>query len=387
MAPPSDPDWQPLREAVPAAADWAYLDNAAVAPLCAPARDAICRWAEDVARRGDVGWSDWMQHVESTRRRAAQWLGADPAEIALVANTTAGINLVADAYPWQPGDNVVMVEGDFPTNRYPWMLLAQRGVEVRVVPAFDGDLNDPVALAQRCDGRTRIVAVSWVTYANGWRNDLDMLADLVHRRGALLCVDAIQGLGVLPLNVRDTPIDFLAADGHKWLLSAEGAGILYLRREHLDRLQPRNVGWQSAARPRRYDAPEMRLADSAARYEGGSLNVGGFLALGAALELLGRYGTARLAAGIDELRQQAVEKLHALGAAVASPDLPHRRTGIVRFELPGRDPAAVQRRCRAAGVVLSVRAGGLRISIHAYNDRSDIDRLADALRGSAAGEG
>ena len=150
----------------------------------------------------------------------------------------------------------------------------------------DGGRLDLDRLAAACDDRTRIVSVSWVAYASGWRHDLDRLAELVHRRGALLFLDAIQGLGVFPLDVRKTPVDFLAADGHKWLLGPEGAGIFFIRREHLDRLRPVGVGWNSVRGAHDFSRIELLFKDTAARYEGGSQNVAGLSALG------GQPGTA-----------------------------------------------------------------------------------------------
>ena len=159
--------------------------------------------------------------MEDVRRLGAQLVGADPTEIALVRNTTEGITLVAEGYRWRPGDNVVTLDNEFPSNLYPWMNLAERGVETRRVVTDNGRV-DLDRIRDACDARTRIVSVSWVGYASGWRSNLDDLAEVAHRRGALLFVDAIQGLGVFPLDVSQTPLDFLAADGHKWLLGPEG---------------------------------------------------------------------------------------------------------------------------------------------------------------------
>ena len=193
-------------------------------------------------------------------------------------NTTEGINLVAEGFPWRDGDNMVTLADEFPSNQYPWMNLSSRGVECRRVPTIDGRV-DLAAIERACDARTRIVAISWVNFAHGWRNDLDALAELAHRRGAHLFVDAIQALGVFPLDVRRTPIDFLAADGHKWLLGPEGAGLFDVRREHLEKLRPLGLGWNSVSQGRDYNRIELTVKDTAARYEGGSYNMAGLLGL------------------------------------------------------------------------------------------------------------
>jgi cysteine desulfurase / selenocysteine lyase len=371
--------WAEFRRQMPVARRWAYLDHAAVAPISGPAAETLSGWAEDASLNGDTSCPRWYRELEDVRRTAAGLMGASTDEVALIGNTTAGITLVAEGFPWKPGDNVVTRADEFPSNQYPWLNLASRGVEVRRV-ATDGTDSDLDRLAEACDERTRIVTVSWVTFATGWRHDLDRLAEMVHRRGALLFVDAIQGLGVFPLDVAATPVDFLAADGHKWLLGPEGAGLFFARREHLDRLRALGVGWNSVVHSHDFNHIELRLKPRAERYEGGSPNTVGLLALGASLRLLAELGTERIAGRVLELTDLACERLASLGAVVHSDRRGPRRSGIVSFELPGRDPQALRQRCLEGGVVLSCRAGRLRISPHAYNDPGDLDRLVEALR-------
>jgi selenocysteine lyase/cysteine desulfurase len=371
-------DWVVFRKEMQVARHWAYLDHAAVAPLSGPAQRAIARWSEDAAANGDTDYQAWMRQLGEARQRSAQLIHAQPEEIALVPNTTAGVTLVAEGYPWKGGDNVVLPDNEFPSNQYPWLNLLTRGVEVRRVPT-EGGLVPLEALAQACDGRTRIVSVSWVAYASGWRQDLDRLAEMVHGRGALLFLDAIQGLGVFPLDVRRTPIDFLAADGHKWLLGPEGAGIFYLRREHLDLLRPLGVGWNSVAHDHDFTRIELDLKHAAERYEGGSTNAAGFIGLNASLDLLLRFGPEAIGQRVLEITDLACHRLAGAGAVIDSFRGGDRRSGIVSFRLPGRDPDALRKQCLQRQVVLSCRAGRLRISPHAYNDASDIDRLIEAL--------
>ena len=190
---------------------------------------------------------------------AAKMIGADADEIALVANTTAGISLVAEGFHWQPGDNVVTLADEFPSNVYPWFNLADREVETRRVPTDISGRLDLELLAEACDARTRMVTVSWIGFANGYRQDVARIAAIAHERGALLFLDAIQGFGAFPLDVNELGIDFLAADGHKWLLGPEGAGIAYIRREHLDRLRPIGPGWHSVVPGQDYTHIELNL--------------------------------------------------------------------------------------------------------------------------------
>jgi selenocysteine lyase/cysteine desulfurase len=372
-------DWDAFRRQMPVTEKWAYLDHAAVAPLPAPARAALTDWARDATENGYVSGRSWSRQVEELRGLSARLIGAHPDEIALVRNTTEGINLVAEGFPWRAGDNCVTLADEFPSNQYPWMQLADRGVETRRVPTEEGRV-DLDRLADACDARTRIVAVSWVGYSSGWRNDVGALAEIAHSHRALLFLDAIQALGVFALDVRQTPVDFLAADGHKWLLGPEGAGVFFTRREHLSLLRPLGIGWSSVVHAHDFSRIELTLKDAAARYEGGSPNTAGMLALAASMKLLAQFGPRKLAERILEISDLACLRLNQIGALVMSDRGAEHKSGIVAFELPGKDPQAARRRCLEQGVVLSCRAGRLRISPHAYNNAADIDRLIDALR-------
>jgi cysteine desulfurase/selenocysteine lyase len=373
------PDWGEFRRQMPVAGRWVYLDHAAVAPLTGPAQDAMTRWAADASHNGGTSYPAWMQRIDQLRRLAARTIVAEPQEIALVRNTTEGISLVAEGFPWRPGDNVVIRADEFPSNQYPWMNLSDRGVETRRVPVH-GDQTDVDRLAAACDRRTRMLAVSWVTYLGGFRHDLARLCEIAHGRGALLFVDAIQGLGVFPLDVKTTPIDFLAADGHKWLLGPEGAGVFFTRREHLDLLRPVGVGWHSVVHAHDFTRIELAVKDSADRYEGGSPNTPGLIGLGASLELLDQFGMPAIARRVIEITDLACERLGQVGAVIRSNRREACKSGIVAFEMPGRDPQALRRKCLGRDVALSCRGGYLRISPHAYNDPSDIDRLIEALK-------
>jgi cysteine desulfurase/selenocysteine lyase len=376
----SSKEWfHDFRRQMPVAGQWAYFDHAAVAPLSGPARENIAAWLADATDNGDVHWGDWARRSGEVRSLAARLIGADPADIALVRNTTEGITLVAEGFPWRDGDNVVVPADEFPSNLYPWMNLASRGVETRQVPNPNGRL-DLAELDAACDQRTRMVAVSWIGYAAGWRNDVAALAEIAHRHGALLFLDAIQGLGVFPLDVSQTPVDFLAADGHKWLLGPEGAGILFIRGEHLERLRPIGVGWNSVVQSGQFQDTSMVLKPTAARFEGGTWPMAGFVGLAASLDLLLSYDRAAVGRRVLELTDLACERLREIGAVVASARDRKHASGIVSFDLPGHDPQAVRRACHAGGVALSCRAGRLRISPHAYNTAGDIDRLIAVVK-------
>ena len=375
--------WQRFRCLMPVSEKWAYFDNAAVAPLPSPTRDVVQNWLNEACLEGDTVWPEWAAGIEKTRQLAAKLIGAEPHEIALITNTTTGIGAVAEGFPWKKGDNIVTLANEFPSNLYPWMNLASRGVTAKRVPVESGKVDFDRLLAA-CDARTRMIAVSWVGYASGWRINVAELVRMAHERDILVCLDAIQGLGVFPLDVCDTGVDFVAADGHKWMLGPEGAGILYIRRQHLNLLRPLGVGWNSVAHQYDFSRIELNLRDSAARYEGGSQNMVGLLALGASLDMLASFGlTSRqspIAEQVLSITDLACERLTEIGASVLSHRELNHSSGIVSFELPGRDPMEARRRCLDAGVVVSCRDGRLRISAHAYANSDDVDRLIEALR-------
>ncbi len=377
--------WSEFRRQMPAAERWAYMDHAAVAPLPAPVRDVVVQWCREATEQGGAVWRQWADRVEAARSLAARLIHAEPEEIAFIHNTTTGITLVAEGLDWRPGDNLVTLANEFPSNQYPWMNLAGRGVETRRVEVVDG-VVDPDAILAQCDDRTRLISVSWVGYATGWRIDIADLARRAHQRGILLFVDAIQALGVFPLDVAESGVDFLAADGHKWLLAPEGAGLFYVRREHLARLHPIGVGWNSVVHSHDFTHIALDLRPAAVRYEGGSQNMVGVLALGASLQLLADMGlssaTSAIAERVLEVTDVACQRLTEAGARVASHRDGERRSGIVVFDVPGRDAEQLRRACLADGVVLSCRGGRLRISPHAYANDDDIDRLVRVIRRS-----
>ena len=383
MEPMTDDPWGWWRSQMPICEKWAYFDHAAVGPLTRPAADAIRQFVDEATRQGDTVWPRWASRVEQFRVGAAELLGADSAEITVVPNTTAGINLVAEGFPWQAGDSVVIPEGEFPSNLLPWLNQRAKGVEVRVVPRRGREVHVE-DLMGHVDGSTRLIAASWVGFASGYRLDVAELVERAHDRGVLVFLDAIQGLGVYPLDVGEIPVDFLAADGHKWLLGPEGAGIAMIRREHLDRLRCTTVGWNSSAESRAFSQTELTLRSDAARFEGGSTNMVGFAALGASLEMFltvrRRIGPRSLADRVVELAGMLGDRLGRIGVSTRMPSETRHRSGIVTFDVAGVDPSVVRRIAAERGVAVSCRDGGVRASLHVYHDESDLDRLETAVR-------
>lgn len=382
MSFPDESRWQNSRQLMPICRKWAYFDHAAVAPLPQPTAEQMAKWCDQAAQEGDTVWPEWERATEETRASAAQLIGATPQEIALVHNTTHGINLVAEGLDWQAGDNLVVLANEFPSNLYPWLNQQGKGIDVRVI-SVDGVEPDLNRIAEACDARTRLLTVSWVNYKTGWRINPAVLSQIAHQAGALLFLDAIQGLGVFPLDVRASDVDFLAADGHKWMLGPEGAGLFYIKRELLDTLHPVGVGWNSVADRKNFDHTDLKFRDTAARYEGGSQNMVGMIGFGASLKLLLEWGVGPQHSAVGErvlqITDWACAELTKAGAEIVSSRTGDEKSGIISFALPGKSPQAVRAAGQKRGVNFSVRGDLIRLSPHAYNDRSDIERLLETL--------
>jgi selenocysteine lyase/cysteine desulfurase len=371
--------WATIRSHFPVTRRWAFFDHAAVAPIPDTAAAEMARYATVVGEHGIAAVSELVAGTTRVRQLAAKLINApDVHDVVFVPNTTVGIGLVAEGFPWQAGENVVLAAEEYPSNQYPWLNLQARGVEVRRVPSRGNRVSiDDVAAA--VDANTRVLSASAVQFASGFRADLDALGELCRRGGVFFFVDAIQALGVFPIDVQKTPIDALAADGHKWMLAPEGAGFGYIRREWVDRLHPIGVGAHSVVHPFEYSTIDFTLKPHAGRWEGGALNVPGLWALGASLELLLTAGIPNVAARVLELTDYLCERVTSAGCEVFSCRDGDARSGIVSFTKRGADQKAVMKRCRDAGVIVNCRADRLRASPHCYNTEDEVDRLVAAL--------
>jgi selenocysteine lyase/cysteine desulfurase len=372
-------NWDQFRAQFPVTRHWAFFDHAAVAPLPSPAVDALKDYADDLAANGIAAVGRWVHRVKEVRQLAAQLLNADPTSIAFIKNTSDGIGFVAEGFPWKPGDNVVLASEEYPSNQYPWMNQAHRGVDVRSVRSRGSRIAvDDLRAAM--DERTRVLALSFVEFGSGFRNDMDAIGSMCKERGVYFFVDAIQGLGVLPLDVRRSPVDFLAADSHKWLLGPEGIGIYWVRPELIDMLHPVGVGWNSVVDCFDFGKIDFRLKPSADRWEGGAPNVAGIHAMGASLKLLLEAGVAELERRVLALTDYLCERAPQAGLDVFSSRASGEKSGIVSLLTPGRDPDDLKRRCHDAGIIVNQRLGRLRLSPHAYNTFEEIDRFLAVMK-------
>jgi selenocysteine lyase/cysteine desulfurase len=365
-----------LRTHFPVTERYAYLNNAGVAPLCKPAADALTEFTREALEHGAARYAQIYKRTERVRASFAKLVGAGPDEVAFVANTSDGLSLVANGIDWKPGDRVLVPEHEFPANVYPWLNLEKRGVKVERIPFVD-ERCTPEHIAKFLPG-ARLLALSAVSFANGYRFDLEAIGKQCERHGVLFCVDAIQAVGAFAIDVQAARIDFLAADGHKWITGPEGAGCFYIRNEQMDLVAPSKIGWRNVRGDVHFSTIDFTFKDDAGRYEEGTPNVPGLYGMGAAMELLLATGLPAITGRIRELTDHLATELPKLGYTVRSPRGDREWSGIVSFLGDGDDLTRLAA-ATEAGVVMAHRAGALRASPHAYNDHADLERLLEVL--------
>lgn len=366
------------RRHFPVTERWIYLNHAAVAPLSRPAARAMGEQIADAESNGLVHIDTWNALYREARQSVARLIGARSADISFQKNTTDGLLTVANGLDWRPGDAVVLPEGEFPANVYPWLNLSTRDVEVRRVPLRGARLHvDDVAAAM--DAHVRVVSVSSVSFFCGFRCDLAPLSQLCRDCDALFVVDGIQSVGALATAVTDWGVDCLAADGHKWLMGPEGCAFLYTSPRARDRLQVANLGWGSVATAYDFLDCDTRLQPDARRYETGTQNTAGIAGLKAAIDLLASVGADQVEARVMALTDRLCAGLNRRGFSLLSPRAPGEGSGIVTFRSATCDSGELDARLRQAGIVATDRGGCLRFSPHFYNTEDEIDAALEAL--------
>jgi selenocysteine lyase/cysteine desulfurase len=361
----------------PVCAGKVYLAHAGVSPVPACVARAVQETAAAAALDDqEEGLGDLLR---STRARAAEILGADVGEVALIGPTTAGLSAVAAGLDWQTGDEVLIYQDDFPVNVYPWLALETRGVTVRRLqtPVL-GHITPELVLEQLTD-KTRLVALASCHFVSGWRIDHDAIGRELRARDILFCLDAIQTLGAFPTTVEH--VDFLAADAHKWLLGPCAAGVFYVRRDLQDRLAPQAFGWNNVRCPDYIAQEEMTLRTDARRYEAGSFNILGIAGLNAALGLLLETGIDAIAADLTAKRAWLVEALRAKDFEILFPEA---KSGITSCSREGTEMKALGEKLAAENIIASVRADRsgrdyLRFSPHFYNTPAELERAVALL--------
>lgn len=381
------------REMFPVTDGLVYLNHAAVGPLSDAAARAMVDHALEQRDWGALHWRDWVAIAAEFRHAAARLIGSRPDEISILKNTTEGISFVASGLPWNEGDNLVTTPMEFPSNWVPWKRLEQRGVECRTVDIIDGGFGLE-QIAARADERTRVVAVSSASFHSGFTPDLASIGRFCREHGILFCVDAIQTLGAVRMDVEKYSIDFLSADAHKWMMGPEGTAIFFARAEVRDRLEVLESGWMNVDRGNAFIGCSTALFDDGRRFEGGTLNTNGIYGATAAIELLIQAGTEEIEHEVLHLAESLASRLESIGFELATPRpfgcgivsvIPRgvdskRLEGLgVRSGDPRVLPHLIQDYLEREKVICSAREGMLRFSPHFYNTEEELDTAVDLL--------
>ena len=369
-----------LRSLFPITNRAVYLNHAAVSPLPTPTVEAIESQLKDVRDNGSINFRSWIAVKERARSLLAELLGARPEQVAFMRNTSDSLSTVANGLDWQAGQNVVTFRREFPANIYPWLRLRDIfGVEVRMCEERDGRV-DIEELENLVDENTRVIAISHVQYASGFRANLERLGRIARKRDALLVADVIQSLGVLPLNVEAELVDVAAGASHKWLLGPEGVGYLYLSDRARERLQPTLVGWTSVPNPEDYNNFDQEWNAGTLAWETGTGPTALIHGLNASLELMKATGTESIAAYLETLTDYLCENLSSRNYRVISArDLGQKSQIVCIQHRAGASAMQLYSQLKSNNIITAPRADRLRIAPHFYNSFDEIDELVSAL--------
>lgn len=365
-----------IRELFPIVHNRVFLNHAGQSPLPRPAADAMHKYIEDFANFG-------FSSLERDYGKAlfAKLIGAKQEEIALVENTSVGLNIAANVLRYPPGSKVVTTDLEYPSVVYPW-LRKSLGVKVHYIENVEGKilLED---VEKAVDDKTVAVVVSHVEYVNGFRNDLRAISEIAHKHGAYLIVDAIQSAGVIPIDVKRDNVDFLATACYKWLIGPAGAGYLYVKKELIEDFEPPFVGWASVKQEvfetlDFWDIWSLRLSETASRFEVGSPSAISFVGAAEAIRMLLNFGIEEIEKRVLKLTNRLIEAVKSLGLTLQTPEDPQCRSGIVNFKID--KPREVVKELRRKGIIVSARTHGIRVSPHFYNTQEEIDKLTDEVR-------
>ncbi len=365
-----------------------HLNHAGLAPWPRRTQAAIRRFAEQNSADNRIDFGEWEHRCDELRAMAQKLFHAQSAdEIALIKNTSEGLSFVAHGIDWKPGDNIVFGQQEFPSNRIVWEATARQfGVEPRCADLY-GKSAPEEALLEQMDSGTRLLAVSSVQYAYGHRIALEKLGAACRQNNTLFCVDAIQSLGALPFDVQACQIDFAAADGHKWLLAPEGIGVFYCRKEQIEQLIPRQLGWASVANRNDYDTLfhsaklcDWQLSPSARRFECGSPNSLGISGLHTSIELLLDVGIAAISERISARIAYLSERIDREKYQILTPLDATQRAGILTVKPRAKEAKELFRQLLEQDILCAHRGGGVRFSPHFYTPNAYLDKALECLQ-------
>jgi selenocysteine lyase/cysteine desulfurase len=343
--------------------------------LARPVAEAMRQRIADQEHTGYEKYEEWRNNHLTCRHLGSQMIGCEPTDISIVRSTSEGLSLIAEGLEWTEGDEVLVGDEEFAANVAPWQGLARRGVRVVRYPQPDGRI-DPDVVDNHLTERTRLLAVSWVAFHTGWIAPLAQLGRTCRDANCLLIVDAIQGLGVLPMDLRAFGADAVVADGHKWLLGPEGAGLMATTPTLRERLQPAISGWRNVLlEPNSFFMERLEHRQDGRRFEPGASNDVGVAGLAAGLDILSSVGQEVIQSRVEMLARTLTRILISHGWDVLSPGAGHPIAGIVAARHPNVAPREAARRLRERRVVCAVRQGYLRLSPHFYITRGELEAL------------
>jgi len=356
--------------------DLIHVNHAAVAPWPVRTQQAVAEFAMENSTQGSLNYLLWMEQESMLREQCRSLINAETTdEIALLKSTSEALSVVAYGIDWQAGDSVVTSFEEFPSNRLLWQSLEKYGVNVRLVE-YEHDEDAEQAIINATDESTKLISISAVQYASGRRMDLARIGQHCEANQILFCVDAIQQLGALDFDVNKIKADFVAADGHKWMLGAEGLALFYCRRKHIPTLKLHQYGWHMVEKMHDFNAKEWEPAYSARRFECGSPNMLGIMALQASLSLIHETGIKNIEQQVLNNSRYLTEQLGSdKSIKIISPKEPDKQAGIVTFNHSLKDTDALFDHLKNNHVFCAPRGGGIRLSPHYYTPREKLDTL------------
>jgi cysteine desulfurase/selenocysteine lyase len=369
-----------IRDLFPICKRLVYLNHAAVSPLPTTTLQAIESQLRDVQENGSLHFRSWLAVKNHARQLLANMLNCRPSQVAFMRNTSDCLSTIANGLKWRAGDNIVTFRHEFPSNIYPWIRIRDTaGVELRMCEERDGRVNVD-ELESLIDNRTRVIAISHVQFASGYRIDLERVSRIARAHGALLVADVIQSLGVIPIDVEAQQIDAAAGAGHKWLLGPEGVGYLYLSDRARELIEPTLVGWVSVPNPDDYDNFDQGWNRDALAWETGTGAASLFYGLDASLKLLTETGTERITDWLEQLTDQLCTGLAARNYELVSSRLPGEKSQVVCIRhLGDLNAMSLYVHLKKAGIITAPRSDRLRIAPHLYNTPDEIDFLLSSL--------
>lgn len=370
-------NWERYRELYPITKERIFLDHAAMSPLSKTIVTDIQELLNDYSIYGSTKWEKYFNKIEEGRGFAARLINCDTDEISFTSNTSDSIMFVVEGLDWKSGDNIVSVDREFTANYYPWANLKRDGVELKLVPQIDGRFKVE-DIEKAIDGKTRLVTISWVQFLSGFRAPLEEIGSLCRKRNILFAVDAIQALGAFKLDIRKCKIDFMFSGGPKWLLSPIGTGIFYCRKDLIDQLRLRRLGWMSVKEPFDFKNLSQPLKDSARRFEFSTQNQLGLIGMRRSLQTFLEIGPEQIGERIIYLTDILAEGLEAKGIKIFSPRGDNSKSGIITFSV-GEKTQALYEKMIQNNVIVSLREGMIRVAPHYYNNNADLQAFLKIL--------